>query len=73
MGAVKVKVLDLCEKLKDKIIKECILGFETLTPEDQLILLEEYCNNYNEKIDIEELRESLKEKEEREKEIKEAK
>ena len=44
----KGSVLDLSEKLLDKVIKDAILEFEGLTPEEQIILLEEYAEKrYN--------------------------
>ena len=56
MSYLDCRVLDLSEKLLDQIIKEAILGFEDLTAEEKIILLEEYCEKYQQFISLEDVR-----------------
>jgi hypothetical protein len=49
------KVLDLSEKLTDRCIKEVIMDFDNMSPEEKLILLEEYCEKYHEIINWEDI------------------
>lgn len=48
MSYNECKVLDLSEKLLDKIIKETIMGFDNMSSEEKCILLEEYSEKYKE-------------------------
>lgn len=50
------KILNLAEKLTDKCIKDMILNFDNMTPEDKIILLEDYCEKYHEMIELKEVR-----------------
>lgn len=44
------KILDLTEKLTDKCVKDMIMDFDNMTPEEKIILLENYCEKYYEMI-----------------------
>lgn len=56
MSYNECRVLDLSEKLLDQIIKETILGFEEMTPEEKIILLEDYAEKYRQFINLEDVR-----------------
>ena len=48
-------VLDINEKILDKIIKELVKEFDDLSPEEKYIMIEEYFNN-RDKFSIEDVR-----------------
>ena len=50
------KVLDLTEKLTDNCIRELVLGFDNMNPEEKMILLEEYSEKYYQMIELEDVR-----------------
>ena len=40
------RLLDLTEKIIDKHVRQAIMEFDDLSPEDKIILLENYCMEY---------------------------
>mgnify|MGYP005999651211 CR=1 FL=1 len=54
------KVLDLTEKLIDKCIKDLVLGFDNMTPEEKMILLEEYSEKYYNLIELDDVKRRTK-------------